>query len=57
MGLSHCSLYPLRANYQTELLWGHDKGLCPRCSGNLHSFSAHMNSVSVSLDAWIPREN
>ena len=57
MGLNHCSLHPSRANYQTELLWGRDKGLCPRCSGNLHSLSAHMNSVSVHLNVCIPRKN
>lgn len=48
MGLNHSSLYLLRVNYQTKLLRGNNKELCRRCSGNLHSLSVHMNSISVS---------
>ena len=57
MGLNHSSLYLLRVNYQTKVLKGNDKELCHRCSGNLHSLSAHMNSISISPNTWNPRKN
>lgn len=57
MGLNHSSLYLMRVNYQTKLLRGNDKELCHRSSGNLHSFSAHRNSISISPNTWNPRKN
>lgn len=31
-------------------------GQCHRCSGNLHSLSAHTSSVSVTSNTWRPRK-